>query len=153
MYEIGCQTEFKIHRPPTPHKMPRVMGVSKKTLTEDNELFLFDDEVEPILSVLCGKTLEIARMEVLQEEELAMMLKKQEEFATLRKNEEEDIRKMEEAEQQRLDAFQAKKALEKSRKDQKKRSHQQIVCRVLSKDYLKSLKMNTFTLLRDVGHF
>ena len=97
--------------------MPRVMGVSKKTLTEDNELFLFDDEVEPILSVLCGKTLEIARMEVLQEEELAMMKKKQEEFATLRKNEEEDIRKMEEAEQQRLDAFQAKKALEKSRKD------------------------------------
>ena len=84
---------------------------------------------------------------------MAMMLKKQEEFATLRKNEEEDIRKMEEAEQQRLDAFQAKKALEKSRKEQKKRSHQQIVSRVLSKDYLKSLKINTFTLLRDVGHF
>ena len=65
VYEIGCQTEFKINRPPTPHKMPKVQGVSKKTLTEDNELFLFDDEVEPILSVLCGKTLEVARMEVL----------------------------------------------------------------------------------------
>ena len=48
-----------------PHKMPVIKGVSKKTLTEDNELFLFEDEVEPILSVLCGKTLEIARMEVL----------------------------------------------------------------------------------------
>ena len=65
VYEIGCQTEFKINRPPTPHKMPKLSGVSKKTLTEDNELFLFEDEVEPILSVLCGKTLEIARMEVL----------------------------------------------------------------------------------------
>ena len=53
--------------------MPRLTGVSKKTLTEDNELFLFEDEVEPILSVLCGKTLEVARMEVLQEEELAEM--------------------------------------------------------------------------------
>ena len=52
---------------------PGITGVSKKTLIEDNELFLFDDEVEPILSVLCGKTLEIARMEVLQEEELAEM--------------------------------------------------------------------------------
>ena len=53
--------------------MPRVMGVSKKTLIEDNELFIYEDEVEPILSVLCGKTLELARMEVLQEEEIAEM--------------------------------------------------------------------------------
>ena len=79
--------------------MPKVMGVSKKTLTEDNELFLFDDEVEPILSVLCGKTLELARMEVLQEEELKEMKRQQENFTTLRVNEEKDIKKMEEAEQ------------------------------------------------------
>ena len=29
--------------------MPRLVGVSKKTLVEDNELFIFDDEEEPIL--------------------------------------------------------------------------------------------------------
>ena len=81
------------------------------------------------------------------------MKRQQENFATLRKNEELDIKKMEEAEQQRLDAYQAKKALEKSRKDQKKRSHQQIVCRVLSKKFLGSLKVKTFTYMRDVGHF
>jgi hypothetical protein len=40
---------------------------------EDNELFIFDKGVDPILSVLCGKTLEIARMEVLEEEELRVM--------------------------------------------------------------------------------
>ena len=56
-----------------PNMMAKLLGVSKKTLTEDNEIFLFEDEVEPILSVLCGKTLEIARMEVLQEEEIAEM--------------------------------------------------------------------------------
>ena len=78
--------------------MPKKVGVSKKTLTEDNELFLFDDEVEPILSVLCGKTLEVARMEVLQEEELAEMKRQQENFTTLRRNEEQDIEKMEQAE-------------------------------------------------------
>ena len=98
VYEIGCQTEFKINRPPTPHKMPKLSGVSKKTLTEDNELFLFEDEVEPILSVLCGKTLEIARMEVLQEEELAEMKRQQESFAKMRSNDDEEIHKMEEAE-------------------------------------------------------
>jgi len=57
--------------------MRELRGVTKKTLVEDNELFLFDDEVEPLLAVLCGKTLEGARMEVLEEEELAEMKRKQ----------------------------------------------------------------------------
>ena len=54
--------------------MPRKRGVDKKTLTEDNEfIFTFDIDVQPILSVLCGKTLEHARMEVLEECELQEM--------------------------------------------------------------------------------
>jgi radial spoke head protein 3 len=53
--------------------MAKLTGVSKKTLVEDNELFIFDDDVEPLLSVICGKTLEQARMEVLEEEELRLM--------------------------------------------------------------------------------
>ena len=63
--------------------MPTVMGVSKKTLVEDNELFLYEEEVEPILSVLCGKTLELARMEVLQEEEIAEMKRQQTNFVNI----------------------------------------------------------------------
>jgi radial spoke head protein 3 len=63
--------------------MPEIRGVSKKTLVEDNEIFIFDEEVEPILSVLCGKTLELARMEVLEEEELKEMSKQQEQFRHL----------------------------------------------------------------------
>lgn len=66
-------TEFVIEEPKKQWPMACKRGVDKKTLIEDNELFLFDDEVEPILSVLCGKTLELARMEVMQEEELAEM--------------------------------------------------------------------------------
>jgi hypothetical protein len=53
--------------------MPVKTGVDKSTLVEDNELFDFEDEVRPILSVLCGKTLETARLEVLEEEELNTM--------------------------------------------------------------------------------
>jgi len=40
---------------------------------EDPELFDFDNEIEPMLNVLCSKTLEQARMEVLEEEELKIM--------------------------------------------------------------------------------
>lgn len=72
-YEIGNQTEFVIERPQTPHQIPLKRGVDAKTLVEDNELFIFDKDVAPILAVLCGKTLEVARMEVLEEEELRVM--------------------------------------------------------------------------------
>ena len=40
---------------------------------EDPDLFDFDTELDPILSVLCDKTLEQARMEVLEQEELRIM--------------------------------------------------------------------------------
>ena len=42
---------------------------------QDDELFDFDAEVEPMLNVLCMKTLEQARMEVLEENELTIMKK------------------------------------------------------------------------------
>lgn len=60
---------------------------------------------------------------------------------------------MEQAEQQRLDAFTAKKALEKSKRDLKRRSHQQIVSRTLAKKFLRELKVQSFVDLRDVGYF
>ena len=72
-YEIGNQTDFYIPVVTTPWSMPQIRGTHKKTLTEDNELFLFDEACEPLLSVLCGKCLELARMEVLQEQELSEM--------------------------------------------------------------------------------
>ena len=66
-----------------------------KTLVEDNELFIFDNDVEPILSVLCGKTLEQARMEVLEEEELRVMKEQQKHY--------EDVRNAEIMETQRME--------------------------------------------------
>jgi len=39
----------------------------------DHELFDFNAEVEPMLNVLCSKTLEQARMEVLEETELEII--------------------------------------------------------------------------------
>ena len=133
--------------------MPLVAGVSKKTLTEDNELFLFEDEVEPILSVLCGKTLEIARMEVLQEEELTEMTRQQESFTTMRKTEENEIKKMEDAEKKREDAYQSKKALERSKREAKKIAHKKVVSRVIGKHFARDLKTNSLTFLRDIGMF
>jgi len=43
-------------------------------------LFNFNEEVEPMLNVLCSKTLEQARMEVLEETELEIMKSQQKEY-------------------------------------------------------------------------
>ena len=90
--------------------MPRKRGVDKKTLTEDNEvIFSFDDAVEPILSVLCGKTLEHSRMEVLEECELQEMAEQQEAYRRMTAAEVADISRAEAAEAKRLDDFEKQK--------------------------------------------
>jgi hypothetical protein len=55
------------------HKLPIHSGVDRTTQIWDGELFDFDYESVPILKVLIGKTMELSRMEVLEEEELKKM--------------------------------------------------------------------------------
>ena len=70
-FEAEVQTDFLLDRPSTPLFMPAKSGEDRSTQIEEGELFDFDTEVEPILEVLVGKTLERSMMEVLEEEELA----------------------------------------------------------------------------------
>ena len=60
---------------------------------------------------------------------------------------------MEELEEKKLAAYEAKKSLEKSRREAKKIAHQKVVCRALSKQFNRDLKTKSFVYLRDVGYF
>ena len=60
------------------------IGVDVETQIENGDLFDFDFEVELILEVLVGKTLEQGLMEVMEEEELAAMRAHQEHFEQIR---------------------------------------------------------------------
>lgn len=124
--------------------MSRKAGVDKKTLVEDNELFLFEDEVEPILSVLCGKTLEVARMEVLEEEELKEMREQQNHFQRIQAADKSDIERMEANEQKRLEDFMKLKQNMREKKKNKQLAHRKIVTRVVAKSYLSGLRENTY---------
>jgi radial spoke head protein 3 len=62
----------------------------------DPELFNFNQEVEPMLNVMCSRTLEQARMEVLEEEELMLVKAQQKEY--------EEVRNAELVEAQRFEA-------------------------------------------------
>lgn len=73
-------------------------GISKETQIWDGEIFDFDYEVEPILQVLLGKTIEQSRMEVLQEQELFVMKEQQKHYENLKRLEMEETQRLEEKE-------------------------------------------------------
>ncbi len=60
--------------------MDEKIGVDIETQIWDDELFDFDYEVQPLLNTLCGRTLELGRLEVLQEQELQVMSDRQREL-------------------------------------------------------------------------
>ncbi len=76
--------------------------VSTGTKIEGDELFKFDNEVEPVLGVLCNKLLEQSRMEVLEEEELRTVHGQQTHYKELKQAELLETKRLETEEQQRL---------------------------------------------------
>jgi len=152
-YEIGCQTEIKIDRPSTPRFMARKKGVDKKTLVEDNELFHFDIEVGPILSVLVGKTLELSRMEVIEEEELREMREQQDHYNRMLGAENSDIQRMEANENKRLADFEKMKSNMREKRKNKQLAHRKVVARQVAKRFLGGLKERTVQHLADTGFY
>lgn len=70
--EFEIEPDYFIDRAPNAIYMPIPKGRDKTTQVQDRidpELFNFDQEVEPILQVLVGKSLELARIEVLEADE------------------------------------------------------------------------------------
>jgi len=151
--EATTQTDALMDRPPSPLFMPAKIGVDKYTQIEPGDLFNFDVEVEPVLEVLVGKTLEQAMDEVLEEEELANIRKHKAAF--------EQQRNVELAEVQRLEAEERRKAAEKERRveQENKRVRQEeevmekVAARGFAKSYLADLHSAVFDKLVGTGHF
>ncbi|KAJ1490403.1 radial spoke protein 3-domain-containing protein [Baffinella frigidus] len=57
------QTDAFMDRPPSPLYIPKKTGVDRETQIYEGDLFDFDYEVEPILQVVVGKTLEQSLIE------------------------------------------------------------------------------------------
>jgi hypothetical protein len=89
------QTESFLDRPPSPLFVPAKSGLDKDTQIEAGDLFDFDLEVTPILDVLCGKTLEVSMLELLEEEEISAIRKRQEEFEMMRNSELTEVQRLE----------------------------------------------------------
>jgi radial spoke head protein 3 len=68
--DAETQTQAFLDRPASPLFVMARTGVDAVTQILSNDLFDFDSEVAPILEVLVGKTLHVAMLELMQEEEL-----------------------------------------------------------------------------------
>lgn len=125
---IECQTDPLLDRPATPLFIPAKSGKDVATQIEDGEvgalelkmylksniyifytliplyvpqLFDFDKEVQPLLEVLIGKTIEQSLLEVMEEEELACLRAQQRAFQELRNAELAEVQRLQEQERRR----------------------------------------------------
>ncbi|CAD5125737.1 DgyrCDS13946 [Dimorphilus gyrociliatus] len=147
------QTDAFLDRPPTPLFVPAKTGKDVATQILEGELFDFDIEVQPILEVLVGKTVEQSLLEVLEEEELASLREQQRAF--------EELRNAELVEQQRLEEQERRHREEKERRMKQQReilrkekeTADKIAARAFAQSYLADLIPSVFGTLADNGYF
>lgn len=152
-FEAETQTDFLLDRPPSPLFMPAKIGYDLATQVEDGDLFDFDREVEPLLEVLVGKTLEQSMMEVLEEEELDSLRKHQEEFERARNAELLEVQRMEAAEKRRQDEMERRMAQQASQREQDLGTMRKVASRAIASAYLGGLRERALAHLSDAGAF
>ncbi|CAH1105153.1 unnamed protein product [Psylliodes chrysocephalus] len=96
--DICTQTDLFLDRPVSPFYVTAKTGIDTGTQIYPGDLFDFDMEVQPILEVLVGKTIEQSLLEVLEEEELAALREQQRKFLERRSVETAEAIRLEERE-------------------------------------------------------
>lgn len=149
--EKGIATEFYLDRPPVPlfqPKMPEKDNCKATQIDEgDVELFDFNEEVEPMLNVLCQKTLEQARMEVLEETEQAIIKSQQKEYEEIVNAELVVAQRYEAAEFRCKEEGQRRKLQNKARKQEKKSAHEKVNARMLAKSWMTGIREDAMSQL------
>uniref|UniRef100_A0A3Q3VPX6 Uncharacterized protein n=1 Tax=Mola mola TaxID=94237 RepID=A0A3Q3VPX6_MOLML len=142
--DIECQTDAFLDRPASPLFIPAKSGKDVETQIEEGELFDFDREVQPVLEVLVGKTIEQSLEEVMEEEELAYLKAQRRAFGERRNNELAEAATSGAGEERRI--AQQREALKIERETVEK-----IATRAFSRQYLAGL-LPSFTVLSPCLH-
>ncbi|XP_014854483.1 PREDICTED: radial spoke head protein 3 homolog isoform X1 [Poecilia mexicana] len=151
--EIDCQTDEFLDKPSTPLFVPAKSGVDVETQIEEGDLFDFDLEVQPVLEVLVGKTIEQSLLEVMEEEELACLRAQQRVFQELRNNELAEVQRLEEQERRYREEKERRVAQQKEVLKKEQETAEKIAARVFSQQYLAGLLPAVFSSLRRHGYF
>merc|ERR1712085_212926 len=152
-FEAETQTDFLLDRPTTPLFIPGKSGVDNGTQIEENDLFDFEAECEPILEVLVGQTIEKAIRECGEEEELEAMRRHQAYYNQLREQELLEVQRIEGAERRKHEEMCRRKEQEKARKALDDAVLRKVLSRALARSYLSGLPQRCFEELEDAGIF
>ncbi|KAL3691315.1 hypothetical protein R1sor_004966 [Riccia sorocarpa] len=120
------QTDDFLDRPSTPLFIPWKSGPDKETQIYENDLFNFDMEIEPLLEVLVGRSIEQAVMEVMEDHQLAHIRMHQDRFEQLRIAEMVAVEKLEAAHARALEEAARRREQERKRLEEEKRLKERV---------------------------
>ncbi|AWP20193.1 putative radial spoke head protein 3 -like [Scophthalmus maximus] len=151
--DVDCQTDAFLDRPASPLFIPAKSGTDVETQIEDGELFNFDSEVQPVLEVLVGKTIEQSLLEVLEEEELACLRAQQRAYQELRNIELAEVQRLQEQERRHSEERVHRIAQQKEVLEKEREAAEKIAARAYTQQYLADLVPAVFKSLYSHGYF
>lgn len=136
-------------KPFIPQKIGKDMGVQ----IEDGDLFNFDRDVQPLLTVLIGKILEQTDLELREEEEIKKIREAKAEFLKRIKEDKMRIKKIEEEEIKLKKEVDNKKGLKMIEKNFKKNTQKKLISKVFAKNFLRNFVKDSYKALTAQGMF
>ncbi|CAG9768688.1 unnamed protein product [Ceutorhynchus assimilis] len=149
--DVCTQTDLFVERPISPFYVPAKTGADVETQIYPGDLFDFDMEVQPILEVLVGKTVEQALIEVLEEEELASLREQQRRFLELRATEQAEAYRLEEREKRLVKEKERRMAEHEEGVKVQKEMEERIAGAVLMQGYMADLLPSVIEGLEEEG--
>lgn len=151
--DIETQTDAFLDRPPSPLFYPAKTGVDVATQIEEGELFDFDIEVQPILEVLVGKTIEQSLLEVIEEEELDTIRTQQQKYQEVRNAEMAEVQRLEEQTRRRREEKERRVKQQREVMQRENEMLEKLAARNFARNYLQDLVPGVFSSLEDSGYF
>lgn len=94
-YSVECQTDLYLYDIPDAPYISTKSGIDVSTETDIDELYNFDEEVQPILDALVEMTMKQALNEFMQEEEMAELQKDTEKYLTFKELKNSELKRLE----------------------------------------------------------
>lgn len=146
------QTDIFLPRPEEPPYVPKKTGIDAETQIE-SDLFDFDYEVAPMLSVIVDKTLEQALLEVEEEEELRAIRERKSEMDAKLEAEQARFREMEENEKKKMADMEARKREERDRMKKERTLIKKVTSSRFVRSLFSTLGETAVDKLTEAGHF
>ncbi|CAL1261049.1 unnamed protein product [Larinioides sclopetarius] len=151
--DAQCETDPLLDRPPSPLFLPAKSGPDVATQIYPGELFDFDEEVEPILEALVGQTLEQALIEIMAEEELAVLSDLQIDYEARRNAEVAEVKRLEEQERRLSEEKEMRIKEQEEAVLLEDEVAKKIVACIFSQNYLSELVPQVYKKLETEGYF